>query len=215
MSIKGSLKDGTGSNREARVDDNHALLVSNSGIPSQSSMGISQRPFVGFMKNNSSSKDVRVDGSGNYVDFTIGSSSNGERYIKLIAFTISDSSAVLSKFGTLNPLTNGCQLIYQDDKLGDVLIADDLRTNFDIVQLCNFKPSFGSGVDAFRAKDVVGNSDAFVPTLNVAEVFGLQYGFYIPKGSTRKLIFRVRDNLSSGIDRLDIKVFGNDIVTRP
>jgi len=209
MTVKTTLKDGTGTNREASVDKNHALLVTNTGVP-PSDIGTALKPFAAYMLDSSGSEDMQVSASlTSYVDFAIGSSSEGDRHIHTLAFTISDAGATLKEFGSITALTNGCQLIYQDNILGDVVIADNLQANFDFVQLCNFEPSFGTGTAAFRASNVSGSSEAFVPVLDVNDVFGLPYGLRIPKNSNKKLILRVRDT-TTAVDRFDVKVFGFD-----
>lgn len=208
MAIKGTLKDGTGTNIEAKIDSNHALYVTELGVP-PSGIGVTLKPLSGFMENNGSEDMLVVGSLATPIDFIIGSSVEGDRYIHTMSFTLADVSASLNQFGNLTALVNGCQIIYQDDVLGDVIIADALKTNFDFVQLCNFEPSFGTGSAAFLASNVAGSSEAYVPVLDIKDVFGVPYGLLLPKASTKKLILRVRDDVS-GIDRFDVKVFGFD-----
>lgn len=206
--IKVELTSGGHEKRSANVDINNSVFVTDTGIP-PSNLKSSLRPFSSFMLDSNGSSDMKVSASlTGFVDYEIGSSSDGDRYINALAFTISDSGAVLNKFGNITELINGCQLIFQDEIAGNVIIADSLKSNFDFVQMCGFFPSFGDGTAAFRASNVFGSSEAYVPILK-SDLYGLKNGLHIPKNSTKKLILRIRDNVS-GVDRFDVKAFGFD-----
>jgi hypothetical protein len=208
LTIKFRIEDGKGSGNVAEVDENHSLHVTNIGIPPRIKNKV-LKPFTSFFENSLGSTDMRVDGSTNNVDFFIQASTEGDRYIQTLAFTISDAGAQLNEFGNLSALTNGCELIYQDDQVGNVILADNLKTNFDFVQLCNFEPTFGTGTAAFLASNVSGTSEAYIPILDLTDVFGLPYGLILPQGSNKKIILRIKDNVT-GIDRFDINAFGFD-----
>lgn len=206
--IKARIVNSGEDERGLVVDKNNSALVSNTGVPPVD-LNTSLRPFTEFFKDSTGAIDMRVDGSVNYKDFFIGSSSEGERYIHTLAFTIADAGASLKEFGGVAALSVGCSLIWQDSRLGDVAIAEELKSNFDFVQLCNFEPTFGSGTAAFLASNVIGSSEAFIPILDIEDVFGLTHGLRIPQDTNRKLILRIFDDVSA-IDRFDIKVFGYD-----
>lgn len=206
--IKTVIKDGSGSNKEATVDCNNSVAVTTTGVPPES-LNTNLKPFANLMQTSAGATDMLVDGSVTNVDFYIQAGNDGDRYIQTIAFTIADAGATLNDFGNIGVLTNGCQLIYEDKELGEVVLADSLKTNFDFVQLCNFEPTFGSGTAAFRASNVVGTSEAFIPLLDITDVFGMPYGLKLPKGTNKKIILRIRDNVST-IDRFDAKCFGFD-----
>lgn len=206
MSIKSRILDGTGSNRELEIDSNNAAKVVDAGVPPKN-LNTVLKPYTSFFKNASDSTDMRVNGATNSVDFFITAESQGDLYIQTLAFTISDVGASLNEFGAITALTNGCDLIYQDNELGDVVIASALKSNFDFVQLCNFEPTFGTGTAAFLASNVSGASEAYIPILDLTDVFGLPYGLRLPQDSDKKLILRIKDDVST-VDRFDIKAFG-------
>ena len=147
MSIKITIDDGKGRGRSAEVDESNALAVSETGVPPEET-NVTLKPFSELMADEDGVTDMRVNGSTNSVDYYIQAGSSGDRFIHTIAFTIADAGAQLNEFGNLTALTNGCQLIYQVAELGDVVIADELKSNFDFVQACNFEPTFGSGTAA-------------------------------------------------------------------
>lgn len=212
MSIDITIKDGKGQGRKVEVDENNALVVTDTGIPPEKTK-VTLKPFSTLLANSSGTTDMRVNGSTTNVDFYIQAGADGDRFIHTLAFTIADAGAQLNEFGNLTALTNGCQLIYQDSDLGDVVLADNLKSNFDFVQACNFEPTFGTGTAAFLASNVVGTSEAYVPILDIQDVFGVLHGIRLPKGTTRKLLLRIRDNVST-IDRFDVRAYGFDRIAK-
>jgi len=210
MGIKTTIVDTT-TDIEAEFDSSRSLKVTSTNVPPKE-MNVSLRPFVAFLTDDGTTtgdEDLRVDGSTTSVEFFITSGSDGDRYIQTLAFTIADAGATLNNFGNITALTNGCELLYEDAELGSVVIASLLKSNFDFVQLCNFEPTFGSGADAFRAKNVVSTSEAYIPLLDVTDIFGLPYGIRLPANSTKKITIRINDNVT-GVDRFDVKAFGFD-----
>lgn len=212
MSIDIKVKDGREGTDHLKIDHNGSALTTPTGVPPENLDAI-LKPFASFLTDENGSDDMRVSGTlAAPIDFSIGSSSLGDRYIQTLTFTIADAGAALNEFGAITALTNGCQLIYQNDRLGDVIIGEALQSNFDFVQICNFEPSFGTGTSSFRASNVQGASEAFVPLLDLTDVFGLPYGVQIPQNSKLKLLLRVRDN-TTAIDRFDVKAFGFDRIS--
>jgi hypothetical protein len=209
MPIDTQIKDGKGTGKKATVSNNGELYVCDIGLPPKDAVSV-LRPFASLLNNSAGATDMLVTGSlAAPIDFYIQAGNLGGRYVQTLAFTIADGAASLNQFGNIAALTNGCQLIYQDSDLGDVVIAESLQTNFDFVQLCNFEPTFGTGSAAFLASNVVGSSEAYVPILDMTDVFGLPYGLHLPKDSTNKIILRIRDAVGA-IDRFDVKAFGFD-----
>ena len=206
--IKSIIKDGKGRGTSLSVDNNRSIITTNSGVPPDSIETI-LKPFSVFMTDLAGDNNMRVDGSTTNVEFSAGSSSEGDRYIQSIAFTIGDGGIKFELFGALPVLTNGCQLRLSDKKLGDVILGGDLKTNFNIFQLCLFNPAFGNASEAFLIKDAGSSLHAYIPILDLRRTFGLPYGFVIPQDSEKKVIFTVRDDIQA-MDQLDIKVFGFD-----
>ena len=163
------------------------------------------------MATSAGATDMKVNGSTTAVDFNIVAATDGDRFIHSIAFTIADAGAAFNEFGNITALTTGCDLEYNDAKVGTVVIGTALKTNFDFVQMCNFEPSFGTGTAAFRATNVAGTSEAYVPVLDTEDVFGLRYGIRIPQNSSIKLILRINDDVTA-VDRFDVRCYGFDVV---
>ena len=72
-------------------------------------------------------------------------------------------------------------------------------------------PAFGDAAAAFRANNVVGNAEGYMMAIDLENVFGLPFGLRLRAGTRDKIVFRVRDNLSSGIDEFNIVGYGTKI----
>jgi len=210
MAVDSRIRNGRGEKRFLEIDRNHAALTSTTGFPPEDPTTI-LRPYVGFLTDSAGSSNMLVNGSSDNKLFTVDASPNYDRHILTMAFQIQDVGSSIKKFGNINPLSNGCQLFYEDATLGDIYLHDALTSNFDFVQMCLFNPSFGRSSDVFQVKNAAGSNEAYVPVLDIRSVFGMLYGVKIPKGSNRRIVFKIRDNVS-GIDAFDCKVFGYDVV---
>lgn len=165
-------------------------------------------PFVSFFENDAGSNDMQVAASlASPSAFFIEATADTDIYIKTISFEITDVNAVLNKFGNITALTNGVRFEWVTQDKGTTIIDATLQTNFDFVRLCGGMPAFGSGNDSFKANNVSGNSEGYIPILNVELVFGITYGFRLRKGTTDKLQFVVQDD-TTGVDSFNIKAFG-------
>ena len=113
----------------------------------------------------------------------------------------------LSEWGNTNSaLTNGCRLFYTDES-GEVDIHDALKTNWDFIRLCLGNPAFGDGSAAFRASNVSGASEGYIPFLDTRQTFGFRWGIRLAAGSSQRVTLRVRDNVSA-IDQFDCIAYG-------
>jgi hypothetical protein len=132
-------------------------------------------------------------------DFCISASEDYDIYIKSISLVIGDGgSPALNKFGNLAELTNGVRWSLFSSELGDYELHDGIKTNLEFIRIGVDTAAIGTGVDAFLADVSGGGTEkSYLPTIDLSETFGLAYGLRIRKGSNDKLIFTVRDDLSS------------------
>jgi hypothetical protein len=205
MSLKTEIVDGKGTGQKAKVNREGQLNVIVHPHPPVEEQ-ISALPFRQYFTDNgtsSGSNDMLVDGSTNNVNFYIEAQPDKDIYIKTISIRISDASATLNKFGNLAALANGVRFYWESQDVGEIEIHEGLVSNFDFVRLAIGEPSYGDGTGAFRASNVQGTSEGYVPVIDCADVFGLPYGIRLRKGTTDKLVFTVRDNIST-IDAMDI-----------
>jgi hypothetical protein len=175
---------------------------------------VTSLPFRQFFTNDgmsTGSNDMRVDGSATSADFWIQASPTRDIYVKTISVIIADTNATLNKFGNLSALTNGIQFIHETQDLGTEIISDAIQTNLDFIRLGLGQPSIGDGTSAFRADLSGGGADSYLPVLDLSTTFGLPWGVRLRKGTKDKLIFRVRDDLATGIDQFDIIGYGTQL----
>ena len=209
MAIKSYILDGRGNGRKAAVSSENAVLVSDLRLPPEE-IDAPIRPFRQFMLNGASS-DMRVVGTAAApIDFVIEASADSDRYIDSISWVIADAQAVLNKFGNITALTNGVELFYQDSKLGDVIIADSLKSNFEFIRLCGKGASpIGDSANAYRASNVENASEGYIMTLDFSEQFGMPWGIRLPRNSNLKLIARIKDD-TTGVDAFNAIAYGFD-----
>lgn len=144
------------------------------------------------------------------IDFYITAKSDRDVYIKNITFEIADQNATLNQFGNISALTNGVAFSWQTQDKGTVVIDPSLKSNYEFIRLCDSKPAFGTTTSSFRASNVSGNSEGYIPRLNIEEMFGIKYGFRLRKGTTDRLVFTVQDD-TTGVDSFNIKAFGLEL----
>lgn len=199
------LVSATGTGSGAKVNGFGEIICSQLPFPARLDSDVTSI-YREYLKSADDSEDMKVDGSSSSVDFYIEAENDHDIYINNISFLISDASAALNEFGNIGELTNGCKLSY-DDLSGENVIAESLKINFDFVRLCAGDPAYGDGATAFRANNVVGTSEAYFPTLKVADVFGMPFGIRIRAGSTQRLTLTVNDDVS-GVDAFNVIAYG-------
>lgn len=205
--IHSSVKD-TRTGNVAKVLDSGALLVQQDELVQFG--GERLLIYNGFLTDNglaTGSKDMRSDGSVTPQIFYIQPpDQNKDLYISSLIFTIADAGATLSQFGGITALTNGCTLRYFN-KEGERVIRSGLTSNFEFGRMCGFQPAFGSGIAAFVASNVIGNSEAFIFQLDFKKMNGFQYGLRLSGGTTQRLEIVINDNITA-VDLFDCYVSG-------
>lgn len=199
MTMKVKIDDGLGRGYSAKVDKDGTL---NAVIHPHPPLGdqISAIPFRQYFTDNGEDDgaiDMRVDGSVSHILFYIVADQDKDVYIKTISMLIADVNATLDKFGTLAALTNGLEFYYETKDNGSVVIQDALKSNFDFVRLALGNPSFGSGATAFQAGNIFGNSEGYIPVIDMEKIFGLQYGIRLRAGTRDRIVFKIRDNVTA------------------
>ncbi len=210
MALKVLLLDGRGGGNLANFDELGAMLVAPRAEPPT----VTEDPKTTFRQFFTSDGtpagafDMRVDGSVTEQEFMINANSIADRYIMSISFEISDALATLNQFGNIGALVNGVRLFYEATE-GIVDIHPGMISNWDFVRLCHGQPAFGSGTDAFRASNVVGMSEGYIPFLNFRQVFGYEWGLVLKGGTNQRLVLTVRDDLTL-VDGFNCIAYGFD-----
>lgn len=187
-----------------------ALVITERQIP-ETNPPFLRVPFSTEFTNSAGSSDMRVDGSTTSVEFSIPAEGTNSIYISSIAFIIADQNATLDKFGTLTALTNGCTLSYFSGESGTITIKDELKTTFDFVLLCQGNPPFNGTGGAFRANNVSGNSEGYLPALKFDAVFGLPDGLLLRGDSRDRITITINDDVT-GVDRFQAFAYGTRVL---
>ena len=203
--INVEIRDSGGTGEKARVLDKGLLVTLNPSPPIVDQKTIPFRQFFTDTGKPTGSRDMLVDGSVTNIDFTIPASQENIRYITSISWVIADAGASFNKFGNIAALTNGCSLFYSRAE-GEIVIHDELKTNFDFIRLSQGNPSFGSAADAFRGKNIIGMSEGYIPILDLAKLIP-PFGIALNPNTQERITFRIRDDVS-GIDEFDAIAYG-------
>lgn len=202
------LKDGHGAGYKQKVNKEGTIgVVIHQHPPLEDEL--SPLPFRQFLTSDGEPdgpSDMRVVGTlAAPIDFFIKAQRDVDIYIKTISIEITDANATLDKFGNVSALTNGVRFVWLTGNSGEIEIAPSLKTNWDFVRLAGGQPAFAenSAGAAFRASNVSGNSEGYIPVLDMGKIFGLQYGIRLRKGTNDALIFQVRDT-TTGVDSFNI-----------
>lgn len=166
---------------------------------------------------------MKVNGSVTPQKFIINADENYDTIISSISFFINASltTAELGEFGGTTPLTNGCRLILETSSDGEIIIANEIKTNYDLLRMCqgNPAPGFGASGVEFKVGNVTSNSDdGFLFILRFQDYgYDKDYvgGIKLQRGSTDKLIFEINDNLNlapSSIDTFNASVYGYKLI---
>ena len=197
--IKSTIVDGHGNGNRLKVDkEGTANVVVHQHPPIEES--IMAIPSVLDFENAAGSNDMQVVASlAAPQAFCIQARDDYDVYVKTIMVTIADQNAVLNQFGAVTALTNGVNFCWESQSLGSFVIKAAMKTNWDFVKLSRGNPSFGDGTSAFRAGNVSGNSEGYLPVIDFFALFGMQYGIRLRKGTLDKLVFEIRDD-TTGVD---------------
>ena len=158
-------------------------------------------PFRQYFTTNGSksgSNAMAVNGSVNFVDFYISAQAEYDIYIKYITAEIGDGGApALNKFGALPSLTNGVAWYWDTVEEPLYELHEGMKTNKEFIRIASDTGAIGTGTEAYLADTSGGGTEkSYLPNIDTQEIYGLQYGLRLRKGSRDRLVFRVRDDLS-------------------
>lgn len=157
-------------------------------------------PFRAYFKNSSDASDMRVNGATTNVPFYIAADDDFDYFVKTISIKVADAGATLDKFGNLSALTNGVEFKWFNQKTGDLIIHEGFKTNISFFRLTPQNPVI---------TDLSGaGADSIIVYCDLARLFGNPWGLRLVKGTTDRISFTVKDNLSTGLDEFNIIAYG-------
>lgn len=212
MAIKVQIVDGTGTGKHLKVNGEGEVPVSIHTHP-PTNEDVVLYPFSQWFTADgasSGSNDMRVNGGTTPQEFYIKAQPEKDIFIKSISIKIADASSVLNKFGNLTALTNGLSWTFRNDALGEVTIQDAMKQNIDVIRIGLATPGIG-GTDAFKADLSGAGADTYFSVIDLAQTFGFPWGLRLKSGTNDRMSFFVNDDLSTGMDELNIKAYGTQL----
>lgn len=199
------ISDGSGGGNKLRIQKEGEIgVVVHTHPPiNESRTGLPFRQYFTDDGTSGGSNDMRVDGSSTVVDFYISAEETKDRYIKLISIKLTDPGATFSRFGNLPALTNGLEFEWQSQKEGAITIHEGVK---DIIEMYRLSDQVPTIIDLNGA----GN-DAVVVQWDLSKIFGSPWGIKLTQGTTEKLIFRINDDLSTGLGEFNIIGHGTKV----
>jgi hypothetical protein len=192
------LTDGRGNGNVAKVNGEGEISVVVHPHPPKDEEE-NALPFRARFLDSVGSFDMAVDGSTNEVAYSVSANSEKDVYLKYISITIGDNgSPALNKFGALSALTNGLRWVWTSQEEGEIVLHDGIKTNLEAIRTGNDSGAVGTGVDSWLSDVSGGGTEkSYLPSIDLAELFGLAYGVRLRKGTEDKMSFVVRDDLST------------------
>ena len=198
--INTNIVDGTGDKFPMKVNEGGEIEVVVHTHPPLVENVVSQ-PFRQYFTSDGTaagSNDWTIDGSVNNTDFYIKAVPEFDLYIKSISVVIGDGGApALNKYGALTALTNGIEWALFDQASGNYILHDGIKTNLEFIRIGVDTGAIGTGTDAYLADVSGGGTEkSYLPVIDLAETFGMQYGIRLRKGTTDRLLFTIKDDLT-------------------
>jgi hypothetical protein len=194
---------GTGNRLKIQPEGDIGVVVHTHPPIRESRTGLPFRQYFTLDGTVTGSNDLRVNGSSTPVEFCIPAEETKDRFVKFIAVKLADAGAKFDKFGALTALTNGVEFEWQSQELGSLVIHDGIKDNLEWFRMSNQIPTI---IDLSG-----GGADAIIVGIDLSKMFGSQWGIKLTAGTNEKLIFRVNDNLSVGIDNFNIIAHGTKV----
>ena len=176
------------------------------------------------LNNDGITTDMKVDGSTTIQEFYIESENDYDIIINSVSFFIGAETNVIDlfEFGAINgTLPNGCQLVYESSKYGEIIIGDNLNSNFELLRMCNMNPEFGlTSNEAFEIVQTFSNNDRGYFFILKFSNYGYESeyrgGLRLKKKEKERLVFKIRDDLNfivSELSSLNGTTYGYKTVT--
>lgn len=158
-------------------------------------------PFRQYFTDNgktTGSNDMTIDGSVTFTDFAVNASADFDIFIKYITCEIGDGGTpALNRFGALAELTNGVAWYWDTQQQPLYELHEGIKTNKEFIRIASDTAAIGTGTEAFLADVSGGGSEkSYFPNIDMAEIYGFQWGLRLRKGTKDRLLFRIQDDLT-------------------
>jgi hypothetical protein len=206
MAVKSHITDGTGSKSKAKVNGDNALYVTQ--IPYPPLVPQLNKPFRQYLTDDgtsSGSNDLTVDGSSTNVDFWVKASATDDRYISQLNFIVGyGTSGQPNEWADGTALTNGFRLFYEAPE-GEIDIHEAIKTNQDM-----FRLSLAPVPTSWEVRHVNATNDyGYFIHMDINKM-GFPFGIKLDKGTTQKLVIKIKDNMGTDTDSMNCIAYGSD-----
>ena len=160
------------------------------------------------LNNDGTTFDMRVDGSTLPKKFVLHALPETDLYIiDLLLIMVDAGMTAWDEFANILALTNGCSLKWVS-QTREAVFGQNLKTNFDMAIMMQFgKMQWYQAGMMGRMSNVIGSAEGLPMQMDLLRMIP-PWGLQLRRGTTERLEFTVNDNLSVGIDRLDITAYG-------
>jgi hypothetical protein len=200
VGIKVILEDGHGTGHTHKVNgEGEAGVVVHPHPPINEEVTV--LPFRQYFTADGTadgSNDWVVDGSSTNQDFYIKADPLVDIYINSISVIIGDGgSPNLNGYGALSALTNGVEWIYFTQDEGEYQLHDGIKSNLEFIRIGVNTGAIGDSTTAYLADVSGGGTEkSYMPIIDISESFGMPWGVRLVKGTTDKIVFRIKDDLT-------------------
>ena len=200
MSIKSKITGNQGTVWEIDGEGNGNVVNATHPPIGEQVIGL---PFRKYFRDSAGSKDMNIDGT-TPVEFYVEADPKFDTWINSFNVRLGDAGANFNEFGALPALTNGVEIVWISQEIGEFVIHDGIIDNLEFFRLSGSDP---------RIIDVTGGgADAIIVQTDFSEIFAPPYGLRLRAGTTEKLMFRIRDDIST-VDYFDVIAYGINIVS--
>lgn len=206
MPISVLVEDGARSGQTQHVTAEGEALTTVTGCPPL--MQQKCKIFRGYLEDSAASNDMDVAATLTAPhDFYMAACDHCDRYITTLNFYAGyGATAVLYEwFDRGGALPNGCQLYYETQS-DPVYIHDAITVNADLLRLCT--------TDIMRTdwqsrNFAAVNDYGFICTINLLQMMP-PYGIKLDRGTTQRLVFAIRDDITAETDAFNAIAYGFD-----
>ena len=200
------LWSGNGKKFSATVTRDQELCVITAPYPPLVDQKV--QPFRQYLTDDGlpdGSNDMGVDGSVTNVDYYIPAKASEDRYITSLNFIVGyGTSGQPNEWADGLALTNGSKIFYTSQR-GEVEIHEGVKSNQDM-----FRLSFSPIPTGWEVRHVNATNDfGYFISMDLTKM-GLPFGIKLDKGSSQKLIIRIRDNAGTDADSFNCIAYGFD-----
>lgn len=209
MTINAQIIDGRGTKYKAKVHQDGALGII--AHPEPPLLIQKTKLFRQFLTNDGlvadgTNEDMGIDGSSTNVDFWIPASPTDDRYITQLSIAVGygNTTGQPANWANGTALTNGSRLFYENPS-GEIDIHDAIKSNQDFFRLN------GDLIPAdweVRGVDAVNDFGYFIK-VDLSSMLP-PFGIKLDRGTTEKLVLRIRDNVGTDADAFTIIAMGFD-----